>query len=93
MHGQAVTWAGEEISCLGRSANLSPVKGVVTLRILLDRTSLEVFANDGKVSMTSCLLPAQQDTLLELYAKGAEAHVESLTVHNLRSAWHRPAAR
>lgn len=93
MHGQAVTWAQDEISCLGRSARLSPVKGVVTLRILLDRTSLEVFANDGEVSMTSCLLPAKQNTPLELYAKGAEVHVESLTVHKLRSAWDRQEVR
>ena len=93
MHGQAVTWTQDEISCLGRSASLSPVKGVVTLRILLDRTSLEVFANDGEVSMTSCVLPARPETPLELYAKGAEAHLESLTVHRLRSAWDRPAAR
>lgn len=87
MHGQAITWAQDKLSCLGRSASLSPVGGVVTLRILLDRTSLEVFANDGEVSMTSCFVPAEQDTPLELYAKGAEVHVESLAVHKLRSAW------
>jgi len=93
MHGKAATWAQGKLSCLGRSAPLSVVKGVVTLRILLDRTSLEVFGNGGEVSMTSSLVPAQQDTALELYAKGAEIHVESLTVHKLRSAWGKPAER
>jgi sucrose-6-phosphate hydrolase SacC (GH32 family) len=87
MHGHAVTWSQDRLSCLGRSASLSPVGGIVRLRILLDRTSLEVFANDGEVSMTSCLVPAEQNTPLELYAKGAEVHVESLRVHKLRSAW------
>ena len=87
MHGQAVAWAQNRLSCLGCSASLSPVEGVVTLRILLDRTSLEVFANNGQVSMTSCLVPTEQNTPLELYAKGAAVHVESLTVYKLRSAW------
>jgi len=88
MHGQAVTWAQDKkLSCLGRSASLSPVAGVIRLRILLDRTSLEVFANGGQVSMSSCLVPAEQDTPLELYAKGAEVQIESLRVHKLRSAW------
>ncbi len=64
-----------------------PLDGVVRLRILLDRTSLEVFANDGEISMTSCLVPAEQNTSLELYAKGTEVHIESLAVHKLRSAW------
>jgi len=72
---------------------LTAGNAAATLRILLDRTSLEVFANDGEVSMTSCLLPAKQNTPLELYAKGAEVRVESLTVHKLRSTWDRPAAR
>lgn len=87
VHGQAVIWSQDRLSCLGRSASLSPVGGIVRLRILLDRTSLEVFANDGEVSMTSCMVPAEQNTPLELYAKGAEVHIESLKVHKLRSAW------
>ncbi len=37
--------------------------------------------------MTSCFVPAEQNTPLELYAKGAEVHIESLAVEKLRSAW------
>jgi len=87
MHGQAITWTQDKLSCLGRSAGVAPVAGVVKLRILLDRTSLEVFANDGQISMTSCIAPSEQNTSLDLYTKGAEVHIESLTVHKLRSAW------
>ncbi|NQU23227.1 MAG: glycoside hydrolase family 32 protein [Candidatus Nealsonbacteria bacterium] len=87
MHGQTVTWAAGKLSALGRTADVSPVDGVVRLRILLDRTSLEVFANKGQISMSTCFVPAEQNTALEFFAKGAEVHVETLTVHKLRSVW------
>jgi len=87
MHGQAVTYAKNKLSFFGHSAPVSPVKGVVALRILLDRTSLEIFANGGQVSMSTCFIPPKLETPLDLQAKGAEAHIESLTVHKLRSAW------
>ena len=89
LYGEAVTYAGATISCLGKSAPLSPVDGSITLRILADRTSLEVFANHGEVSMTSCFLPKTTETQLELYANGGEVRVSSLQVRNLRSAWER----
>jgi len=76
MHGQAVTWTQDKLSCLGRTASVSPVAGVIKLRILLDRTSLEVFANGGQISMSSCLVPVEQNTALELYAKGGEVRIE-----------------
>ncbi|HUT09603.1 MAG TPA: GH32 C-terminal domain-containing protein [Thermoguttaceae bacterium] len=64
-----------------------PVKEIDALRVLPDRTSLEVFGNRGEVSMTSCLAPAEQNTPLELYTEGGEIVVESLTLYRLRPAW------
>ncbi len=87
MHGQTVMFADNELSAVGQSVPLVPIKGVVTLRILLDRTSLEVFANNGEVSMTSCIVPPHQESPLALHAHGTDVHIESLTVHKLRSAW------
>ena len=87
LHDRAITYAAGKVSCLGRSAPLSPVDGTVTLRILVDRTSLEVFGNNGEISLTSCFLPKNLETKLELYAMGANAHIKSLKVRKLRSAW------
>src|SRR5204863_113651 len=42
-------------------------------RILLDRTSLEIFANDGRLSITGCVLPPAYNKYLETTAIGAVA--------------------
>ena len=87
LHGETVAYKGGRISCLGRSAPLSPADGRIRLRLLVDRTSLELFANDGEVSMTSCFLPRASETNLELYASGGTARVNHLQVRQLRSSW------
>lgn len=75
------------ISFQGKSAPLPRRDGRVLLRLLVDRTSLEVFADQGQVSMSFCFLPEAADHPLAFYAKGGTARVLSLTVHELRSAW------
>jgi hypothetical protein len=86
LHTQAVTYANNRISCLGSTASLSPVNGKLKLRILVDRTSIEVFANDGEVSMTSCFLPKDKSTALEFYTKDVIT-IRSLRVSKLKSSW------
>lgn len=90
--GETVTVSAEKktLACLGSVAPLELADNQLDLRILVDHTSLEIFANNGKVVMTSCFLPAPGNEGLELFAEGGQARLRSLTVHTLRSAW--PAA-
>ena len=87
--GEAVTYFAEKqtLSCLGREAMVTAENGRLTLRILIDRTSIEVFANDGKVSMSSCFLPKPDSTGLECFAEGGDLKTLSITVNELTSAW------
>jgi fructan beta-fructosidase len=87
--GAAVTCSAEKekLTCLGKEAPIDLSNGEITLRILVDRTSLEIFANDGKVVMTSGFLPAPEMTGLELFADGGNPKILSMTVHELKSAW------
>lgn len=89
---QIATDGGGILSCLGHQAALAPEHGRVTLRFLLDRTSLEVYGNRGKVSMSSCFLPSPTDTGLSVYAEGGAVTLVSLTAHSLRSAWAAPSS-
>lgn len=66
------------------------INGRIKLRMLVDRTSVECFLGDGQESHAVCCLPAAGSPLLELFAKGGEARVVSLVVHELRSAWPKP---
>ena len=79
--------AGAQLSCLEKSASLARIDKRITLQILVDRTSIEVFGNNGRVSMCSCFLPDPENTGLDIYASGGEAAIISLDVYELRSAW------
>ncbi len=77
----------QTLSCLGRTAPLKAAGSRVTLRVLADRTSLEVFGNGGQASLTSCYLPSPQEQSLEAFTEGGTATLVSLVAHKLHSAW------
>jgi sucrose-6-phosphate hydrolase SacC (GH32 family) len=79
--------ADRRLRCLGRSALLDSAGGQLRLHVLLDRASIEIFADGGLVSMASCFLPEACDKSVELYARGGVAKIVSLNVWELRSIW------
>ena len=62
--------------------------GRVKMRILVDRTTVEVFGNDGEVVIPTCFLPDDNNKTLELFSSGGAAKVNSLVIYPMRSAWH-----
>ncbi len=84
--GEAIAYSVKEakLSCLGCVADLPLENGKLKLRVLIDRTTIEVFGNDGRVSLTSCFIPHGQRGL-EVYATGGSARLD-LVVHELKSA-------
>jgi len=75
------------LSCLGQTASLNPEDGKIKLEILLDRTSIEIFGNDGKMVMTNCFTPEPDADELVLYNTGGELLVEKLTVYPVESIY------
>ncbi|HUV62996.1 MAG TPA: GH32 C-terminal domain-containing protein [Sedimentisphaerales bacterium] len=76
------------LSCLNKSALLSPMEDqTLELHVLVDRTSVEIFANQGRVAMSFCVLPEQLQGGFSLLAHGGEADVSELDVYHLRSIW------
>jgi sucrose-6-phosphate hydrolase SacC (GH32 family) len=75
----------------GTEVKLPASDGRIKLRMLVDRTSIEWFLNDGQESHAFCYLPAVGSKPLELCAKGGEARIVTLMVYELRSAWPSPA--
>jgi len=55
------------------------------LRIHVDRSSIEVFANDGIVAMTDLIYPNEEDNGIEIYASGGGIRIHSLELFGLRS--------
>ncbi|MGQ9731244.1 MAG: glycoside hydrolase family 32 protein [Candidatus Zipacnadales bacterium] len=89
LRGEKLVYSVAEatLSCLGRSVRLGNLENTIGLEILLDRTSIEVFAHHGYVSMSSCFLPELSNRSLGLYTVGGTAQLRSLKVWELMSAW------
>ena len=66
---------------------LEPVNGLVKLHLFVDRSSVEVFANDGETVLTDQIFPDPSSTGVELYVTGGAARVVSLNLHNLKSIY------
>lgn len=77
----------KRLTAKGKSAPLLTVDGRITLRILVDRTSVELFANSGRVQMASCFLPKDENKGISVYSLGGKARFVSLQIWELESAW------
>ena len=53
--------------------------------VLVDRTSVETFANDGEASMSKCFLPTESG--LSLKTAGGRITLNRLKLVSLKSAW------
>ena len=72
----------------GRSrAKLNPVDGKIRLRILVDRVSIEIFANDGRIYMPVRAMHDEDEKGLEVFTEGGDTKINSLKVHELKSIW------
>lgn len=65
-------------------AVLPAMEGKIKLRMLVDRTTVEVFANNGEVVMSSCFMPDES----KLYTLTSEGDINvNATIHTLKSVW------
>jgi fructan beta-fructosidase len=77
----------QEFSCGQKTAPLRPVDGRVRLRLLVDRGSIEVFGNDGRVALSVGVHPAERERSLTAFTRGGGTRLRSLEVFELKSAW------
>lgn len=79
------------------SVERAPVRlhdGVLTLRVYVDRASVEVFTADGRTTITDQVFPAAGADDIGIWAEGGSARLERLTVTPLEPAmWAQPEAR
>lgn len=61
--------------------------GRLHLRVLLDRTSVEVFGNRGQADISGVFFPDPAERSLVLTTTGGTATVLRLVAHELKSAW------
>ena len=69
------------------AASLTPTDGRVQMRVFVDRSSVEVFANDGLRVLTHCVFPKPTSDGVSLFATGGPARLVRLDAWSLRSIW------
>ena len=78
----------EEQLVFGESkAPLKAKDGSIRLRCIVDRTSVEIFANGGRIYMP-CRLRADDDNKsIAAFARGGAAAATSIEIRELESIW------
>ena len=79
--------AKQELSCKDQKAPLKPMDGRLRLRLLVDRTSIDLFGNDGQLYMSVGVIVPSENRLLEVFAKGEGAAIDSMQVYEMEPAW------
>lgn len=75
------------LTFIGSTVKIEPVDGSIKLEVLVDRSSVEIFANDGKTVISSYFSPKENAQGLYLNNTGGELLVEKLNVYPLKSIW------
>ena len=57
------------------------------LRILVDRGSIEVFADNGLVAMSIAALPDEKNHKVEFHVQGDAVDILQMRIHRMKSAW------
>ena len=70
-----------------QEAPLAPHGNSVKLHLFVDRSSVEVFGNEGQAVITDRIFPHQHSQAIELDSSGAQARCRSLEIWQLKSAW------
>jgi fructan beta-fructosidase len=57
------------------------------LEILIDRASIEVYANNGQTVISNCFTPDEGAENMTLFCSGGEVIVDKLDIYKMNSAW------
>ncbi len=89
IRGHKISYAvgDEDLSFNGTHALLPMVDGKITLRILVDRTSIEIFGNGGRISISSCVLLNPENRYLGFFSSSGTAKLAKVKISCLKSAW------
>ena len=88
IHGAEVLFdaANSELSCMNKKAECKPEGGKIYYEIIVDRNTIEIFCNHGKVYMPVAR-DLKQDYGLELICRNESVTAENLQIFELKSIW------
>jgi beta-fructofuranosidase len=87
--GVLLQFDGTHLEVAGTKVPLSPdsIGENLDLRIFLDRSVMEVFAEEGRLAVTRVIYPDQSAGGIEVFAKGGTAEVTSVEIWPMQPVW------
>jgi fructan beta-fructosidase len=76
--------AKAELSCKGKAAPLKPIRGEIQLRILVDRGSIEIFGNEGRVALSVGVVLPPGNKRIALNAHTSRPYVAAIDANEFR---------
>jgi sucrose-6-phosphate hydrolase SacC (GH32 family) len=59
------------------------------MEILIDRASIEIYANDGQAVISNCFTPSEKADDFVLFTNGGELEVIKMEAYKIESVWSR----
>ncbi len=89
IRGELITYDAtrQQLICRDKTAPLALIDGRISLEILVDRLSIEIFGNDGQIYMPMGTVLDVDNHTLAISATGGPAKIRQLQIHQLKSAW------
>ena len=89
LFGTPLTWDAKKqvLTCKNVSAPLKPSGDVLKLRVLVDRGSIEVFADGGHIAMSIAAIPVEKSPELEVIGIDGDVKVKNFSINRIAPAW------
>jgi len=75
------------LSVLGCTVPLPAVNNKIKFEILIDRASIEIFANDGQAVVSNSFTPDEKAKDIVLFTNGGELGIDKLDIYKVESVW------
>lgn len=72
---------------MGNKTQVIPKDNKIKLRFIIDRNSVEIYANEGEVTFTRLFYPDPSNMNLSLTSTEGECTIDLMEVYKLESIW------
>ena len=79
--------ASQQLTFLGSRINVNPTENKIRLRFIIDRNSVEVYANQGEATLTRLFYPAVSNHRFMLSPTEGTMTILNMEVYRLESIW------
>ncbi|MEI8224500.1 MAG: glycoside hydrolase family 32 protein [Bacteroidota bacterium] len=89
IRGEKLVYSVKEqlLTFMGNQAQVEPENSKIKLRLIIDRSSVEVFANKGEVTFSTIFYPDPSNLKLEFFSTGGLFKLNNMEAYRLSSIW------